>query len=359
MSDSVPHLTWRPMDSVLMPRARRRTRILKAEWLQGAATDDGPIDVSVCIANWNCKVLLRACLESLHDQPQGIRLETIVVDNGSSDGAADMVAREFPEVVLVRNDTNRGFAAANNQAAAQARGRYLLFLNNDTSVPEGTLARLVEFLDDHPEVGIVGPKLNDGDGQPQVSYRQRPTVGALLHRTYLLRWTGLLRNPYRQYRRQEFDSEQTREVEVLMGAALLVRREVFFACGRWDENFTFGGEDIDLSMRISQSYGVVYHPEAEITHYGRVSSRLNVRYSSPNVAIGFVRYLRKSGTPSKMLLLYKLIITLDAPLHMFLKLLEAAYRQLGGRRSKAAKSLLVASGVWHFLFRGLWRFWRA
>jgi GT2 family glycosyltransferase len=358
MPDSVPHLKWRPVDSVLMPRLRRRRRTLPATWLQGPF-DDAPIDVSVCIANWNCKGLLRACLESLHDQPQGVRVETIVVDNGSGDGAADMVAREFPEVILIRNRENRGFAGANNQAAERARGRFLLFLNNDTLVPEGALGRLAEFLEENPDVGIVGPCLRNGAGAAQVSYRQRPTVAALLHRTYLLRWTGLFRSAYRRYRRDDFDPEETRPVEVLMGAALLVRREVFFDCGRWDEGFPFGGEDIDLSERIGQTHQVVYHPAVEITHYGRVSTRLNVGYSTPNVAVGFARYLRKSGTSPLVLLLYKLFITLDAPLHLLLKLLEGTYRRWGGRRTKAEKSFLVARGLWHFLSRGLPAFWMA
>src|SRR5439155_26361969 len=126
---------------------------------------DGPFDVSVCIANWNCRELLRACLESLHDQPQGVRLETIVVDNASQDGAAAMVARDFPEVVLLRNPTNLGFAKDNNRAAEYARGRYLFFLNNDTFVPAGSLRRLVEFADGHPTVGLIGPRLRDADGR--------------------------------------------------------------------------------------------------------------------------------------------------------------------------------------------------
>src|SRR5438552_9582651 len=116
-------------DAAAPPRPRRRPADFQPAWVQ-SITDAGPIDVTVCIANWNCRDLLRACLESLHDQPQGVRLETVVVDNASGDGAAEMVARDFPEVVLVRNARNAGFAAANNQAAARARGRYLLFLNN-------------------------------------------------------------------------------------------------------------------------------------------------------------------------------------------------------------------------------------
>src|SRR5438067_729034 len=190
---------------------------LPPAWLQ-SWTDDGPIDVSVCIANWNCRDLLRACLESLQDQPQGARLETIVVDNASQDGAAAMVARDFPEVVLVRNAENVGFARANNQAAGRARGRYLFFLNNDTVVPAGALRRLVAFADAHPEAGLIGPRLRDADGRWQISYRDRPTVAALLHRTLLFRWTGLFRRAYRRYRRLGFDPDRRRPVAVLMGA---------------------------------------------------------------------------------------------------------------------------------------------
>jgi GT2 family glycosyltransferase len=330
----------------------------RTAWVE-SFLDDGPVDVSVCIANWNCRDLLRACLESLHDRPQGVRLETVVVDNASGDGAADMVAREFPEVVLVRNPANVGFARANNQAAQRARGRYLLFLNNDTVVPDGTLRRLVEYAAGHPEVGLVGPRLRDGQGQTQVSYRQKPTLRTLLHRTALLRWTGLLRTRYRRYRRQEFDPETTRPVDTLMGAAMFLPREAFFECGRWDEEFTFGGEDLDLSLRVGRRRRVVYHPLVEVTHYGRVSTRLHIGYASTHMAIGFVRYLRKSGCPPAGVLLYKAVVTVDAPLQWLLKAGQVLWRRLRGKPHKAEKSRLALRGLSHFLRHGLGEFWRA
>jgi GT2 family glycosyltransferase len=327
-------------------------------WLQ-SFTDDGPVDVTVCIANWNCRELLRACLESLHDQPQGVRLETVVVDNASADGAADMVARDFPEVVLVRNAANRGFAVANNQAAQRARGRYLFFLNNDTVVPAGAVRRLVAFADANPAVGMIGPRLRYPNGRLQISYRRAPTVAALLHRTTLLRWTGLFRRAYRRYRRRSFDGAAQRPVDVLMGAAVFLPRDLFFACGRWDEDYPFGGEDLDLSRRVNARRRVVYLPSVEVTHHGRMSSRLNAGYAEPNVEIGYVQYLRKAGTRPAVLLFYKLVVTCDAPLHLASKCVQYLARRARGRADKAAKSALALHGLWNFLARGLGRFWKA
>jgi GT2 family glycosyltransferase len=323
----------------------------------GVARPDTPV-VSVCIANWNCRELLRRCLESLHHQPQGIAFETVVVDNASTDGAAEMVACEFPEVTLIRNRENLGFSRANNQAAAKARGRFLFFLNNDTVVPPYTLREFVDFAEANPSVGMVGPRLRGADGKLQISYRRRPTVAALLHRISLLRWTGLFRSAYYAYRRDSFTPDGVHAVEVLMGAAVFLPRDVFDRSGRWDERYRFGGEDLDLSTQVGRYRPVVYVGNVEVVHYGRAASRANVPFAAPNVAVGYVHYFRKAGASRLTLLTYKALVTLDAPVQIVGKAAQAGIRWLRGDHEKARKSWQAASGVWHFVRSELFRFWR-
>ncbi len=316
-------------------------------------------DVSVCIANWNCVALLRRCLQSLFDHEQGATFEVVIADNASTDGAADMVAAEFPQVALIRNADNRGFARASNQAAAVARGRFLFFLNNDTLVPPNTLRQFLDFAAVNPHAGMLGPRLRGGDGSFQISYRRRPTLGALLHRVSLLRWTRLFRAAYRDYRRATFDPTQVREVEVLMGAAVFLSREVFDACGRWDESYGFGVEDIDLSTQVSRRGAVMFVPSVEVVHYGRAAGRTNIHFAAPNVAIGYVHYFRKAGAGRLALFAYKAVVTADAPVQIGQKLIEAGWRCATGQRVKARKSLLAARGLWAFLRHELVRFWKA
>jgi GT2 family glycosyltransferase len=127
----------------------------------------------------------------------------------------------------------------------------------------------------------------------------------------------------------------------------------------WDEGYAFGGEDIDLSYRVNRRHGVVYLPSVEITHHGRVSSRLNVAYSEPNVAIGYARYLRSIGTSPAALALYKVVVTCDAPVQIIAKSVQVAWRKIRGQSAKAQKSVLAVRGLWSFLTNSLLRFWRA
>jgi GT2 family glycosyltransferase len=316
-------------------------------------------DLSVCVVNWNCRDVLRDCLRSLERQACGLRFEVIVIDNASSDGAADMVAREFPHVRLVRNVGNVGFARANNQAFQLARGKHLFFLNNDTVVPPGALRRLADFLDAHPDVVILGPRLRDVRGRPQTSYRRRPTPATFLHRTLVFRMLGLGRGSYRRYRRQAFADRRPRDVEVLMGAAVAIPRTALQQLGGWDEDFAFGGEDMELCHRARRLGRVVYWPEVEVTHLGSVSTKRHVGFASTQIAIGFARYFRKTGASRLSLFGYKLAVTLDAPVRLVTRSVQYAWRRFRGRRRRAEKCLREIRGAAAFLGRGLLAFWRA
>jgi GT2 family glycosyltransferase len=317
------------------------------------------VDLSVCIVNWNCCGVLQECLRSLEQQSLGLRYEVIVVDNGSADGAPEMVSREFPDVRLVRNEANAGFARANNQAARLARGKHLFFLNNDTRVPPGVLHQLADFLDANPDVVIVGPGLRDGRGKLQMSHRRRPSPVTFLHRTYLLHLFGVGREAYRQYRRGELASRTPRDVDILMGAAVAMPREAFNALGGWDEQFTFGGEDMDLCHRAARLGRVVYWPEVEITHLGSISSKQHAGFVSTQSAIGLAKYFRRTGASRWALTSYKLAVTLDIPVRLVVRSAQYLWRRLRGRRHKAEKCLREIRGAVCFLRRGLLAFWRA
>src|SRR5262249_2835743 len=207
--------------------------------------------------------------------------------------------------------------------------------------------------------GMVGPRLVGVDGRTQVSYRPRPSMTTLLSRTFLLRWLGLGRAAYHHYRRNTFDPRTTRAVDVLMGAPGLMPRQCFHAVGRWGEDFAFGGEDLELAWRVNQRAAAIFLPDAQIIHYGRVSTRQHVRFSSPQIAIGFLQYLRKTGASRLGLWLYKLAVTLDAPVQCLVKGMQYLVRRWRGKRRKAEQSLLAAQAAGHFLTRGLFAFWRA
>jgi GT2 family glycosyltransferase len=150
-----------------------------------------------------------------------------------------------------------------------------------------------------------------------------------------------------------------RPVEALMGAAVLLSRAVFDRCGRWDEAYRFGVEDIDLSAQVSRCGPVLFVGHLEVVHYGRAAGRANIDFAAPSVTIGYVHYFRKCGTSPRALWAYKLLVTLDAPVQLAQKVCEAGWRGLTGQRAKARRSRVAARGVWAFLRHELVRFWRA
>jgi GT2 family glycosyltransferase len=211
----------------------------------------------------------------------------------------------------------------------------------------------------NPHAGMFGPRLREPGGAVQISYRRRPTVAALLHRVSLVRWTGLFRRAYKEYRRGSFNPNGVRPVEVLMGPAVFLPREAFEAAGRWDERYRFGVEDIDLATQVGRTRAVVFAGDVEVIHHGRVSSRANVQFAAPNVTTGYVQFLRKSGVGTRPLFWYKLAVTLDAPVQLVSRSVEALARRMAGRRTNARRSWEAVRGVWAFLRHELVRFWGA
>jgi len=205
----------------------------------------------------------------------GISYEVIVVDNCSRDGSADMVAAEFPQVRLIRSPRNGGFSFGNNLGLRQARGRYVMLLNPDTVVPPDGLATLVAFMDEHPEVGACGPRLVHPDGRLDLACRRSfPTPTVSFYRLIGLSRLFPKSPRFARYNLTYLDEHQLTEVDAVVGAAMMVRKEVVERVGLLDEEFFMYGEDLDWCYRIKEAgYKVFYNPAVTILHYKRESSR--------------------------------------------------------------------------------------
>jgi len=221
----------------------------------------------VCIVSWNVWEDLCACLASVFGGNNQVRFEVIVVDNGSADATVAMLSDEFPQVELIANEENRGFAAACNQAIAASGGRYCFLLNPDTVVPQGGLDELLRFADDHPQAGVIGPKLVYPDGSLQYSCRRFPTVSAAIFRGTFLEPLIPGIKSVRYYLMSDWDHAEVRQVDWVSGAALLIRRELLDDIGLLDEGFFWGSEDVDFCLRAHRAkWEVVYTPGPRIIH---------------------------------------------------------------------------------------------
>lgn len=224
-------------------------------------------ELSVTICSWNTRDDLRECLNSLERGRGELELEVIVWDNASTDGSPEMIACEFPWVKLFRSDRNLGFGGGHNAAMKRAKGRFLMPLNSDAIVHEGALLHLVDFLKQHPDVGIAAPKLLNPDGSLQYSCRRFPTPAAAVFRNTPL---GKLfpKNKYsREYLMQDWAHDEPRDVDWVSGAAFCITRECYEATGGFDEQFFMYMEDVDLCYRAHQlGFRVVYLPNAVVTH---------------------------------------------------------------------------------------------
>jgi len=238
------------------------------------------VDLSVVILNWNARPFLVACLDSILRQNWWHTLEILVVDNDSRyDDSVAVVRRDYPDVQLIESGGNIGFSAGNNLGYKRARGRLVLFLNPDTIVEEGALDTLCDWMDAHPKVGAIGPRMTYPDGELQASARGFPSFGAGLFRNSFLGnlWPN---NPWsRGYLQTGASPTRARAVDWLSGSAVLARREALQQIDRgrgpWDEDYFMYCEDIDLSYRLMEKgWPRFYVPDATIQHHIGKSSDL-------------------------------------------------------------------------------------
>ena len=225
--------------------------------------------LSVIILSFNTKKILADCLTSLNHSLKADGLddqtEVIVVDNNSQDGSAQMVIKNFPRVKLVRNSKNVGFGRANNQAVARSRGRFLLLLNSDTLIEKGNIKKLINYLQFHKECGVVGPKLLNLDGTDQ------PSAGTFPH--LWISFLMLFGERFGMGKKVRSAYDRIREVDWIMGAAMLFRREVYNQAKGFDPKMFMYMEEIELCYRIRQAgQEIHYYPAAKIIHLGGASS---------------------------------------------------------------------------------------
>lgn len=238
------------------------------------------MDLSVIIVSYNVRNFLEQCLHSVRRASVNIDYEIFVIDNNSTDGSCPMLEAGFPEVRLIKNQVNRGYAAANNQALKMASGKYLLLLNPDTVVNENTLLNCIKFMDSHPDAGATGVRMINGEGKflPE-SKRALPTPGTAFFKmsglAYLFPKSGL----FNRYYLGQIDKSATSKAQVIAGAFMFIRAEAVRKTGLLDEDFFMFGEDIDYSFRLLKAgYNNYYYPEAEIVHFkGESTKQENIR----------------------------------------------------------------------------------
>lgn len=265
-------------------------------------------DLTILVVSWNTRDLLLRCLESVIDTKGELDCEIVVVDNASEDGTAEAVQSAFPEIHLVVNDENLGFAKANNLGIRTRQARHALLLNPDTEMLPGALKRLVEFMDAHTTAGAAGSMLLNADGSLQPSCHPFPTVWREFWRLFHL--DAVL--PWAQYRMQRWNQQVARQVDVVQGACLILRWSALQQVGLFDEEYFIYSEEVDLCYRMRQcGWQVWWVPVARVVHHGGQSTRQVAAEMFLRLYAGKILFIRKHhGVAAARV--YKVILFLAA-----------------------------------------------
>jgi len=235
------------------------------------------LDLSIVIVNYNTGDLLQDCLQSLFASEGDFTYQVTVVDNHSQDGSATIVRREFPQVHLLKNPENVGYARANNQGLKSRKARYYLLLNPDTVLSPEALSGMLSFMEEHPQVGIAGPKLMMADGRLDLACRRSfPTPEVSFYRLSGLSRLFPKSRRFGRYNLTYLDPDQVAEVDSVVGAFMMIRGETLEEVGDLDEGFFLYGEDLDFAYRAKKAgWKVYYNPQVTVLHYKRRSSSQN------------------------------------------------------------------------------------
>lgn len=228
------------------------------------------LDVSIVIVSWNSEDWIKRCLESIFKHTSELSFEVIVVDNASKDQSVQIAMNSFTGVKVLENKQNKGWATAVNQGIEAATGKYICLLNPDTELPDRTIEQLTAFLDKYPEVGMVGPHLMNLDGSTQRSIRRRPRLRDQLMILLKLHILFPDSKSMEHYLFRNFNYDETQEVEQLMGACMMIRREVIEKVGIFDETFFLWFDEVDFCRRVFDhtNFKIYYDAHTHLTHAG-------------------------------------------------------------------------------------------
>lgn len=324
-----------------------------------AAPVIGKIHVSVIIVTWNGRAYAMECLQSLRDLGSTLQLEVIVVDNASSDGTPEAIKEHFPEVTLLRNTRNLGFAQANNIGIKASSGDYVALINSDVVVPPGCIESMVDFLQTHGDVGLLGPKMLSPNGELGISVNKVPTVWNYLCSALGLHTVFPQSKLFGGYLMPDYPYDKTEDVGILTGWFWLVPRKALDQVGYLDERFFMYGEDLDWSYRFHLAgWRVVFYAEAEALHYGAASSglapaRFYLEKTKANFKY-FIKHYKISGAVGFLLAtgIHELVrLAGNTFLYCFARHNRATFSHKLRRSSACLKWLLLSATQFHSLVK--------
>jgi len=251
--------------------------------------------ITIIIVSWNVKELLQKCLKSIFDYTKDVNFEVYVVDNNSSDDTVDMVEKNFPQVKLIANDYNAGFAKANNQPFAKSVGEEVLFMNPDMEFTENSIKIMHEFLNRHPKTDIATCGLKYPDSERQYNIKRLPSFLSQLLILLKLHHLFYFLPTLQRYLAKDFNYNTESEVENIMGAFVYARTEKFIEIGKWNEDYWLWWEDVDLCKKAKDcGLTIMYTPDTSVIHHeGKSFAQVASVPKQKRFIIGMLTYFKK------------------------------------------------------------------